>query len=937
MKIFITLFFLITADIASAQWSDTNNRFYDSLHTPVSNALKSQQHPLVLQSFPDSGYFVIWEDARNDPANFKSAIYAQKYDKTGNALWAANGIPVNSSSNRQHYTYSSSNDYRNYNYAATDSAGGFYITYSDDSVSNYVWERVCVQHVLTNGNPVFAGAGKVLSTSPSANLNMTPQLIPDDNRGFFISYRNNAAQVFMYCFRDESGTLHNYGGGLMNENAVETITSTPCGNHTTVNYPDVNVNEYKIFTDLQGGCNIAMYLSGNGAQGHMIAYNKLFRAKKNSASTQYHLDDQYNSVSSTTNYSAGNVYRLWYVSTDYQTITCGTNPVYVFTQFRLLQNGYQLIDDNSNVVDYGFVKGTTISTDGNINVSFFAADKRVFNPSVSSPVVQAISLNEEKYDSIPYQRASDNNSNIGYNTISPPLNKLNIFRDTILPQAVYPYDYCLAGGANQILAGGLLYEAGSGSNQSVRLQRLAVERQNTDSFAVVYKTSKKGGELMAKDFGDSYTPQYDFPVLSVNKNGTGFFQIRDNQASVARISPILNGVQLAWGAMGRQVGTGVYDNSSYYSGEQAQIAFDPGNNKGMIAWSDSRNIPSSSAPNIYMRHLDSLFSLNYYPPYKRVRIMSNPYTATSSTKFSMYGNSHRYTLLEAYCAYGNDPGVSPVADIKDNYYFGQITARVFQTNTTRTYSGKAYLNRNFTIYADSIPPNANSINIRLLFTKIEFDALKVGDNSLLTPADLIVIRQPHNSSDYPTEYAPVAGEQTLTPIAWDSVPGGYYLEVKAGGLGDFFIQKTSLAQLCPGGNTSIVSSLTGSSYQWQVNTGSGFTNLTNNVNYVGVNTSTLQLNSIPSGWAAYQYRCVVNGNNSAVTSLRFVTSWSGNINTDWNNAGNWNCGSIPDANTDVILTSGTVVVNSTAACRTISINPAVSFSVLAGFTLTVAH
>lgn len=65
---------------------------------------------------------------------------------------------------------------------------------------------------------------------------------------------------------------------------------------------------------------------------------------------------------------------------------------------------------------------------------------------------------------------------------------------------------------------------------------------------------------------------------------------------------------------------------------------------------------------------------------------------------------------------------------------------------------------------------------------------------------------------------------------------------------------------CPGGDATITSNLSGASYQWQVNEGSGFSNVLNNGNYSGANTATLQLTNIPSSWNHHEYRCVVDGN-----------------------------------------------------------------------------
>jgi subtilisin-like proprotein convertase family protein len=145
-------------------------------------------------------------------------------------------------------------------------------------------------------------------------------------------------------------------------------------------------------------------------------------------------------------------------------------------------------------------------------------------------------------------------------------------------------------------------------------------------------------------------------------------------------------------------------------------------------------------------------------------------------------------------------------------------------------------------------------------------------------------------------------------------------------------------QLCPPtAGTSLTSNLNGAVYQWQLNTGTGFTNISNNANYSGVNTATLQITNAPSSWNGYQYRCVVDGNNSATFTLGFTNYWSGSVSTAWENPLNWSCNAIPDANTDVYINSGTVIVNSNGICRSLNVKPGASVTVNTGFKLTVAH
>jgi len=64
------------------------------------------------------------------------------------------------------------------------------------------------------------------------------------------------------------------------------------------------------------------------------------------------------------------------------------------------------------------------------------------------------------------------------------------------------------------------------------------------------------------------------------------------------------------------------------------------------------------------------------------------------------------------------------------------------------------------------------------------------------------------------------------------------------------------------GNTATISftpNSNGLTYQWQVDSGSGFTNLANSTAYIGVNTTTLTINTVSAAMDGYNYRVVVTG------------------------------------------------------------------------------
>lgn len=145
--------------------------------------------------------------------------------------------------------------------------------------------------------------------------------------------------------------------------------------------------------------------------------------------------------------------------------------------------------------------------------------------------------------------------------------------------------------------------------------------------------------------------------------------------------------------------------------------------------------------------------------------------------------------------------------------------------------------------------------------------------------------------------------------------------------------------MCNGASTLMVSPLSGTTYQWQVDTGTGFANVVNDAVYSGATSNTLQLLNAPSSWYGYNYRCVVDAVNSTASILKFSTIWRGLVDNTWENPGNWDCGKLPDANTDVIINnfSGTITVNSNGFCRSLTLNPGAKMDVQPGFKLTVTH
>lgn len=68
-------------------------------------------------------------------------------------------------------------------------------------------------------------------------------------------------------------------------------------------------------------------------------------------------------------------------------------------------------------------------------------------------------------------------------------------------------------------------------------------------------------------------------------------------------------------------------------------------------------------------------------------------------------------------------------------------------------------------------------------------------------------------------------------------------------------------EVCDGGNTTFELTATGTNinYQWQVNTGSGFTDLVNDATYSNVTAPALAITAAGTAMDNYQYRCIVRG------------------------------------------------------------------------------
>ncbi len=150
-------------------------------------------------------------------------------------------------------------------------------------------------------------------------------------------------------------------------------------------------------------------------------------------------------------------------------------------------------------------------------------------------------------------------------------------------------------------------------------------------------------------------------------------------------------------------------------------------------------------------------------------------------------------------------------------------------------------------------------------------------------------------------------------------------------------------KICPATATYFsVDPLPGYTYKWQVNTGSGFVDVSENALYTGSFENVLIINNPPRSYYGYQYRCVQTNGSSTLYStpvtLKFASTWTGGISTAWENSANWSCSIVPDQYIDVIIKNGVPnypVVNTNAVCHSVSSSSGVSVIVKTGVKLDI--
>ncbi len=149
-------------------------------------------------------------------------------------------------------------------------------------------------------------------------------------------------------------------------------------------------------------------------------------------------------------------------------------------------------------------------------------------------------------------------------------------------------------------------------------------------------------------------------------------------------------------------------------------------------------------------------------------------------------------------------------------------------------------------------------------------------------------------------------------------------------------------QSCIGSNKTYYTDVIGTTYKWQINTGSGYVDINEGPLYSNTNTRNLTLLAPASINTGTLYRCKITtgvtisfGNEN---TLRFYNRWLGLVDTNWQNPANWSCGVIPDQYTDVIIPTAKApypVISINTAIRKLQSDTGSNITIATGTNLTI--
>ena len=319
--------------------------------------------------------------------------------------------------------------------------------------------------------------------------------------------------------------------------------------------------------------------------------------------------------------------------------------------------------------------------------------------------------------------------------------------------------------------------------------------------------------------------------------------------------------------------------------------------------------------------------------------------AAPVTYVSANGNGTKNFTGWRHFVYMTDGSNNIMGAIKDNdLTLGNTTMTTYfsTANVATAPNGNIFLKRSFKVTSEFAPVGIK--RVRFYISKTEYNDLVSADPAAFPNGINSLTITKYTGPQEDSLFNPIPGGNAIiipnSAITIADLGTMYSLDINVTGFSGFYISgNRSNLSLCTGSTISLPSNISGATYQWQVDNGSGYANISDGGVYGGTTTNTLMLTSIPGSFYGYKFRCVVNGGSFSQEYIIKITAlWQGTANNAWENTANWSCGILPDANTDVVLNAGKPnfpQINSNVTIRTLRMNPGSSAQVNTGFTLTV--
>ena len=331
----------------------------------------------------------------------------------------------------------------------------------------------------------------------------------------------------------------------------------------------------------------------------------------------------------------------------------------------------------------------------------------------------------------------------------------------------------------------------------------------------------------------------------------------------------------------------------------------------------------------------------------------NPITSASpikvfynSVNLSGAGGAHRSAALMRGNQFGFNFSITTPITYKNNIFidlrtgYGSFTALTFQ-NTPINFSGDyndlfnstptqltsvGNTDMNFTMYQSTTAQDSNSIS-----QPVSFIDTAHGDLHLAPPSST-------NSS---LHGLPVPGI-TIDFDGNPRSPTSPFMGASEGCPGSLITTQPTSANVCVGNAASFNIVVTGVSpvYQWQKSSDNGLT--FNNI--VGATSSTYTISTPTNSMNGNKFRVLISlpcgalYSNIVTLNVNPTNTWTGAAGTStWENPLNWSCGTVPNPLTTVLISSGSVVINSNVTIYHLTLGTGAVLTVNSGYTLTVTN